>query len=114
VEADSEVVVAFAVAVDLVEVFVVAGCGGVHLEVEVVTEDQVEGHLEERVPLEQYLDLHVDHILIEGIDHTVDIIDLRGGTCDLGITVGGIIHTGQGIITVLGIILLYMLVEVLY
>ena len=111
---DSEVVEAFAVAVDLVVAFEVAGCEVDHLVVEGVTEDQVEGHSEERVPLEQYLDLHVDHILIEGIDHIVDIIDPRGGTCDLGITVGGIIHIGQGTIIVLGTILRYILVEVLY
>ena len=56
----------------------------------------------------------MDHILIEDIDHTVDIIDLRGGTIDLGIIDGGIIHGGQGIIIDLGIILQCMLVEVLH
>ena len=92
----------------------VVACAGVHLVVEEVIEDQVGGHLEEREPLERYLDPPVDHILIEDIDHIVDIIDPRGGTCDLGITAGGIIHGGQGIIIVLGIILQYMLVEVLH
>ena len=53
-------------------------------------------------------------ILIEGVDHIVDIIDPRGGTIALGIIVGGIIHGGQGIIIALGIILQYMLAEVLY
>ena len=105
-----------AVAVDSVVavVFAVAGCEVVHLVVEEVIEDQVGGHLEEREPLEQYLDLPVDHILIEDIDLIVDITDPRGGTCDLGITVGGIIHGGQGIIIVLGFILQYILVEALH
>ena len=84
------------------------------LAVEEVMEDQVGDHLEERVPREYHLDPQVDLILIEGIDHTVDIIDQLGGTTDLGITGGGITHGGQGIIIALGIILQCMLVVVLH
>ena len=50
----------------------------------------------------------MDLILIEDIDHIVGIIDPHGGTIDLGITVGGIIHGGPGIITVRGIIRRYI------
>ncbi len=85
-----------------------------HLVVEEVMADQVGDHLEEREPLEFRLDPQEDLILIEGIDHTVDIIDQDGGTIVLGITAGGIIQCGQGIIIVLGIILRYMLAEALY
>ena len=85
-----------------------------HLVVEEVMEDQVGGHLEEQAPLEYHLDPQADLILIEDIDHTVDIIDQCGGIIDLGITAGGIIQCGQDIIIDLGIILQYMLGEALY
>jgi hypothetical protein len=104
----------FEAAVLVVAVFEEVVIEEAHLVVEEVMEDQVGDPLEERVPLEQHLDPQADLILIEGIDHTVDIIDQCGGTIDLGITVGGIIQCGQGIIIALGIILRYMLAEALY
>ena len=97
-----------------VEDFEEVGFEVAHLVVEGVMEGQVGDHLEERVPPGYHLDPQADLILIEGIDHTVDIIDQGGGTIALGITVGGIIQCGQGIIIALGIILQFMLAEVLY
>jgi hypothetical protein len=84
------------------------------LAVEVVMVGQVGDPLEEQGLPEQYRDLQEDLILIEGIDHAVDIIDPGGGTTDLGTTVGGIIHIGQGIIIDLGIILRHIWAVVLY
>lgn len=101
------------VALEAVVALEVVGFEVAHLGVEEVMEDQVGDHLEERALLEYHLDPQADLILIEGIDHTVAIIDQCGGTIDLGITVGGIIQCGQGIIIDLGIILQYMLVGVL-
>ena len=76
----------------------------------VVVEDLLEG-LELHVQL-QDLEGVLIHMVIMG--RIIDIIDPRGGIIDLGITVGGTIHGGRGIIIALGIILRYMLAEVFY
>ncbi len=78
-------------------------------------EAEVEGDLlGEQVPDELHHALQEDHIHTPIIGRIVDIIDQGGGTIDHGIIVGGIIQCGQGIIIALGIILRYMLAEVLY